>query len=104
MTDAPLTPPVADAATANPTGERERWAAFIGNVARPLSILIAAIGASAAGIIVALRVHDGNDGAFLMGAIYAGASALFIGKAVEVWKTNQAAASVEKAKAAMPTA
>lgn len=95
-----MTPPVADAATVYPTGERERWAAFIGNVARPLSILIAAAGASAAGIIVSLRVENGNDGAFLMGAIYAGAGALFIGKAVEVWKTNQAASAVEKVKAA----
>lgn len=100
MTDTPLTPPVADAATAYPTGERERWAAFIGNVSRPLSILTASVSAGVASVIMASRVTDGNDGYLLAGAIWLGAGALYGAKAVEVWKTNQAAASVEKAKAA----
>lgn len=99
MTDTPTHPPVPDAASIPPTGERERWAAFIGNVARPLSIFVASVSAGVASIIMASRVEDGNDGYLLAGAIWLGAGSLFIGKAVEVWKTNQAASDVEKTRA-----
>ncbi|WP_245620158.1 hypothetical protein [Phenylobacterium immobile] len=71
-------------------------------MARPYSIIITSTAAAVATIIVALRVNDGNDGAFFMGTVYGGVAALYIGKAVEVFKTNKAAAGVEIAKAQTP--
>ena len=85
-------------------GDLERWAAFIGNVCRPLSILIATTCAGVASLIMANRVQDGNDGYLLAGAIWLGAGSLFIGKAVEVFKTNKANAQVETARVTAPPA
>lgn len=76
----------------------DRLEQFIGQTARPLSILIATIGATVAGIITALRVENGTDGALLMAAIGAYAGGLFGLKAVEVWKGSKDAANVEIAK------
>lgn len=100
MTDAPI----ADSPTQPPSGGLERWAGFIGQIARPLAIIVTSLAASVASIIVACKVEDGNDGAFLMGAIFGGVAALYIGKAVEVFKSNKAAADVEIARATTPTA
>lgn len=76
----------------------DRIEQFIGQTARPLSILIATVGATIAGIITALRAENGTDGALLMAAIGAYAGGLFGLKAVEVWKGSKDAASVEIAK------
>lgn len=48
--------------------------------------------ASIASVIVALRVENGNDGAILMAAIFAGVGALYGFKAVEVWRGKEAEA------------
>lgn len=77
--------------------ERAAW--FIGECARPMSIFIATVSASAAGVITALRVENGNDGAILMAAVGGYAAGLFGLKAVEVWKGSKDNASVEIAKA-----
>ena len=52
---------------------------------------------------MAYRVENGNDGAILMGAIFAGVGALYIGKAWEVAKTGKQSAAVEIAKAKTET-
>lgn len=94
MTDAPMQ---------YPAGWPERLASFIGEVSRPLSILIACSSAGGASLILAGKVKDGNDGYLLAGAIWLGAGSLFIGKAVEVFQnhraTARATASVEVARA-----
>lgn len=77
----------------------QRTAWFIGECARPLSIFIATVGATAAGVITSLRVENGADGAVLMAAIGGYAASLFGLKAVEVWKGSKDSASVEIAKA-----
>lgn len=86
MTDAPMQ---------YPAGWPERLASFIGEVARPLSILIACSSAGGASLILATRVKDGNDGYLLAGAIWIGAGSLFIGKAVEVFQNHRATARAD---------
>lgn len=76
----------------------EKLAWFIGEVSRPLSIMAASFAASVSSVIVATRVENGNDGAILMGAIFAGVGTLYGFKAVEVWKGKKADAQVETAK------
>lgn len=76
----------------------DRIAWFIGEIARPVSIMAGCIGATAASIIMASKVTDGNDGYLLAGAIWLGAGALFVGKAVEVYKRDRNAADVEIAR------
>ncbi len=80
----------------------DRLAWFVGEIARPLSIFIAVCGATASGVIVALKVTNGTDGALLLAAIWAGAGGLFLAKGIEVWKGSKDAASVEIAKAQSP--
>ena len=73
--------------------------AFIADLARPFAIY-ATSGAAAWGIVVvSYRVNDGNDGAFYIAAALTGVGAIYIGKAVEVFKSNRAAADVEVARA-----
>ena len=78
------------------TLDRLSW--FIGEVSRPLSIFVATVGATVAGVITSLRVENGNDGAILMAAIGGYAAGIFGLKAVEVWKGSKDKASVEIAK------
>lgn len=89
MTDTPVTAPV---------GRLERAKAFIGDLARPFAIIVTSGAAGWASVVVAYRVENGNDGAILMGAIFAGVGALYIGKAWEVAKTGKQSAEVEIAK------
>lgn len=76
----------------------ERLAWFIGETARPLAIVVSSACASVASIIVATKVENGNDGAILIAAIFAGAATFFGFKAVEVWKGKQAEVEAEIAK------
>lgn len=62
MTDTPVTP------TNPPVPRSERIKAFIGDLARPLALLSLGLSTSAAVIITALKVENGNDGAILIGA------------------------------------
>ena len=81
----------------------DRLAWFIGQVSRPMSILVATCGATAAGVITSLRVENGNDGAILMAAVGGYAAGLFGLKAVEIWKGSKDQANVEIAKVANTT-
>lgn len=74
-------------------------ASFIGEVARPFAVIITSASGSAAMIITSLRVENGNDGALLIGAIGLIVTGIYLGKAVEVWKTHRADADVKIAEA-----
>lgn len=84
--------------TSNPPSRLDKWKGFLGDLARPFAIIATSFAAAWASIVVAYRVHNGNDGAILIGAIFAGVGALYIGKAWEVAKTGRQAADVEIAK------
>lgn len=81
-----------------PADHLERWAAFIGNVARPFAIISTSFSAAWASIVVSYRVENGNDAAILMGAIFAGVGALYGFKAWERRKESEKAAEVEIAR------
>lgn len=74
------------------------FAAFVGETARPIAIVSTSLAAAVSSIIVSTRVENGNDGAILMGAIFAGVGALYGFKAVETWKAKKAETEVEVAK------
>ena len=71
---------------------------FIADLARPFAIISTSLAASWGIVVVAYRVHDGNDGALYIAASLAGVGAIYIGKSIEVFKTNRAAAEVEVAR------
>ncbi|MBV9548656.1 MAG: hypothetical protein JO256_03170 [Alphaproteobacteria bacterium] len=59
-------------------------AAFIGEISRPVSILIVSFGACVATITIAQRITgDGTGAGFFIGAVFAGLAALYWGKAME---------------------
>lgn len=72
---------------------------FVGQVARPFAIIFTSFSASWAAIVTAYKVENGNDGAILLGAIFAGVGALYIGKAWEVAKAGKHEAEVKIAEA-----
>lgn len=76
----------------------ERWAWFIGEISRPLSICVSSFAASVASVIVAFRVENGTDGALVIAAIFAGVSALYGFKAVEVARVARSQADVKIAE------
>lgn len=89
MTDTPVTRPLT---------KGERVKIFIGDLARPFAIYTSSAAASIATVMVAARTENGTDAAILMGAVYAGVSALYVGKAWENAKAGKQAAEVEVAK------
>lgn len=83
------------------------WDVFmgvVGAIARPYAVIVTSTGVAIATVIVAVKVENGNDGAIFLGAAFAGVAAIYIGKAVEVFKQSRAAADVEIAKANNPPA
>lgn len=76
----------------------DRWAWFIGEISRPLSICVGSFAASVASVIVSLRVENGNDGALVIAACFAGVSALYGFKAVEVARVARSDADVRIAE------
>lgn len=76
----------------------ERLAWFIGQTARPLSIMATSFSASIATVVVSTKVENGNDGAILIAAVFAGVGTLYGFKAYETWKSKQAETQVEVAK------
>lgn len=80
----------------------DRLAWFVGEIARPVSIIFACVSASVASVIMALRVTDGTDGSMLAGAIWLGAAAIMGAKAAEEFGKSRNAAKVEVAKAQNP--
>lgn len=83
------------------TLERAAW--FVGEIARPVSIIMACASASVASIIMAVKVTDGSDGSMLAGAIWLGAAVIMGAKAAEEFGKSRNAAKVEVAKAQQPT-
>lgn len=77
--------------------------AFIGDLARPFSIIATSASAAIVPVVVAARAAperlDLTAAALFVGAVYAGVGALYWGKAWEVAKTNGQAAEVEKVRA-----
>lgn len=72
---------------------------FIGAVARPFAIIAASFAGSWASIVAAYRIENGNDGAILLGAIFAGIGTLYLGKAWELTKASKHDAEVKIAEA-----
>lgn len=87
-----------------PPSRLDRIKALVGDLARPFAIIVTSAGGAWASVVAAYRVDNGNDGALLLGAIFAGVSALYIGKAWEVAKAGKHSAEVEIARAAAPPA
>ena len=83
---------------ANPPSRTDTLKAFIGDLARPFAIYVTSAAASVATVMVAARTQDGNDAAFLIGAVFVGVGGLYGAKAWEVAKTGKQAAEVEIAK------
>lgn len=89
---------VTDTPPIQPVNRLERIKVFIGDLARPFAIISTSLAASWASIVTAYRVSDGSDAAVLMGAIFAGVSALYLGKAWEVAKVAKSDAEVKIAE------
>lgn len=81
-----------------PVPRSEMVKAFIGDLARPFAIIATSLAAAWATVVIAYKVEDGNDGAIFAGAYFLGVGTLYIGKAVEVFRSNKSAADVEIAK------
>ena len=77
----------------------DQIAEFVGKVARPFAIISASFAASWATIVIADKVENGMDGAAFATAYFVGVGALYVGKAVEVFRNNRNAADVEIARA-----
>ena len=77
----------------------EQIKATAGDLARPFVQYAIGGATSAAIIIVALRVDNGNDGAIVIGAAGLIVSAIFAAKSIENSQASKHTASVEIAKA-----
>lgn len=77
----------------------DKLKSFVGDLARPFAIISTSFAASWASIVAAYRIENGNDGAILLGAIFAGVGALYIGKSWELAKAAKADAEVKVAEA-----
>jgi len=77
----------------------DQIADFIGKVARPVAIIMTAFGAMWATVVIADKVENGMDGAAFAAAYFFGVGTLYVGKVVEVFRTNRNAADVEIARA-----
>lgn len=93
MTDTPINP-----RDVPPVPKSEAVKAFIGDLARPWAIVVTSAAAAWATVVIAYKVENGNDGAIFAGAYFLGVGTLYIGKAVEVLRSNRNAADVEIAK------
>ena len=91
MTDTPIQPPVT---------RLEHVKAFIGDLARPFAIIWTALCGGISMLMLAAKIDDPVQAGVFIGVVYSmGVAPLYIGKAVEVFKTNKTAANVEIAKA-----
>lgn len=92
-TDAPTTTP--------PLRGWELFKVVVGDLARPVGILITSIGAAIATVVVALKIGpDAAAAAIFIGAVYTGLAALWAAKSWENSQSGKHAATVEVAKAA----
>lgn len=76
----------------------DRISKFVGDIARPLAIIVSSVAASVASVIASLRIENGNDGAILLAAIFGGVGALYGFRAVENWKASKNEADVKIAE------
>lgn len=76
---------------------------FVADLARPFAIISTSAAAAWATVDIAQRVNTGEGGAVLLGVVFGGLSALYVGKAFEVTRIAGHTAEVEKARvASMP--
>lgn len=73
--------------------------AFVADLARPFTLYAMGFSGAWATIVVSAKASNGNDGAWVLGAIGATVSALYAGKALEVANVSKHAAEVEKVRA-----
>lgn len=83
-----------------PRGWHAAAATFIGDVARPLAIIITSSAAAVATVFIASRGEGYEGAALFIGAVYAGLGALYGAKALENVGQAKASATVDVAKAA----
>lgn len=90
--------------TSPPPHGWELFKTVVGDLARPVGLLITSIGAALATVIVALKIGpDAAAAAIFIGAVYTGLAALWAAKSWENSQSGKHAATVEVAKAAGPT-
>lgn len=73
--------------------------AFIGDIARPFSIISTSAAASWATVVIAQKVTSFEGAALFIGAVFAGLGGLYWGKSWEIGTQAKQAAKVEVAKA-----
>jgi hypothetical protein len=64
--------------------------ALVGELARPLTIVMLGLSGAVSGVIIAMKVSDGNDGGIFIGAFGALIGGIYFGKAWEIVKTQTA--------------
>lgn len=97
-TDTPVNP------SYPPAPIMERIKALIGDLARPLAILMGAYGAMRATIIIAHKVTGFSEAALYIAAVWAGVGVLYGAKSWEVAQGGKHTANVEIAKVTTPSA
>lgn len=73
--------------------------AFIADLARPFTLYAMGFSGAWATVVISRKVTDGNDGAFVLGAIGLTVTALYAGKVVETFRVAASNAEVEKVRA-----
>lgn len=84
----------------------DQFKIIVSDLARPFTLYAMGFSGAWATVVIAAKVSDGNDGAWVLGAIGATVSALYAGKALEVANVAKHTSEVEKerAKASPPPA
>lgn len=77
-----------------------KMATFIGEIARPFAIIWTAFCGGVSMLMLASKIEDPVQAGVFIGVVYSmGVAPLYIGKAIEVFKTNKTAAEVKIAEA-----
>lgn len=84
----------------------EQIKAFLADLARPFTLYAMGFSGAWATVVIADKVSDGNDGAFVLGAIGLTVTGLYAGKVIENYRiaAAQAAVETERAKSTPPPA
>jgi len=80
----------------------DEFKSLIGDLSRPLSIILASASGSVATIVIAFKVTTFGEGALFIGAVWTGVVGLYTAKAWEVSRAGKQAADVEIAKTQTP--
>jgi len=81
-----------------PKSKLEAIKSLIGDLARPVSIIVTSLSASWATVVIAYKVDGFESAALFIAAVYAGLGALYWGKAWEMAKAGSASVEIEKAR------